>query len=116
MELGSVYTETSVVDLAGGTTDSFGGLGSSNFAGYALPVGRVESGTGFVNIDALPVGVQVLSGRAALEINTLTLFDAVVLVDAEDAKTQIVDLETVIGDTDALAVDTPLIDSADCVG
>lgn len=115
MELGSVNTETSVVDLTGGAADSFGWLSSSNFAGDALTVGGVESGAGFVDIDAFSICIQVLIGGAGLEVDTLTLFDAIVLVDAEDTETQIVDLETVVGNTDALSVDTPLVDSADCV-
>jgi hypothetical protein len=56
--------------------------------------------------------IQVLLSLAGLEVDALTLLKSVVAVDTKCAEAEVIDLEAVLRNADALSVDAPLSDSA----
>lgn len=90
-------------------------MGVRDFAGDALSIGWVPCGTVGAYVNALSACIQVLEVSAGFEVDALSLVKSVVFVDAKSAKSQFVDFQAIVGDSNAFSVDTPLACTALCV-
>jgi hypothetical protein len=107
-----INTDSTVNDLSNWAANSSVWLSIGSLAGDALSIRRVPGSAVRANINALTSIVEVLLSLAALEIDALSLLESVVSGNADNAESEIIDLQAVIRDTQTVSIDAPLIGSA----
>jgi hypothetical protein len=109
----SVNANPAVEDLALRAANPTGRLSVGVSAGDALPIGRIPHAARGADVGALARGVEELLSRAALEEDALALLETEVSSEAADAETGVlVDPRAVVGSSEAVAVDRPLVGPA----
>ena len=108
----SINTDSTANYLTNWAANSSVGLGVSSLTGDALSVWWVPGGAVGAHINALTSRVEVLLSLAALEVNALSLLESVVSGNANNTESEIIDLQAVVGDTQTVSIDAPLVSSA----
>lgn len=104
-----INTDSTTDDLTNWAANTSVGLGIGSLAGDALAVGWVPGSTVGADINALSSRIEVLLSLAALEVNALTLLESVVSGNTDNTESEIIDLQTVIGNTQTISINTPLV-------
>lgn len=114
LKRGSVNANPTVEDLTLRAAHSTGRLGVGVPACDALTIRRIPRAAGGTDVRALARSVEELLSSAALEEDALTVLQTVVSSEAADAETGVlVNSRAVVGDSQAVTVDRPLVACAD---